>query len=122
VPQDRYLELSRAKVSPIDAPFDEGITTEAGMTLPFLVSRGWSGPSGQYIEQWSLRRGGTEVFHRGPEQYIRVRGMQAVSEHVDRVTEPIKLEPGSYRLVFIVEGRFMGAADIEVMTSGNAAA
>jgi hypothetical protein len=48
--------------------------------------------------------------------------MQSIRRFVDRVDEPIQIEPGTYQLVFIVEGRFMGSREIEVLPPDEAAA
>jgi hypothetical protein len=116
MPQSYYLDLVSAKACPADRPYDNGIVTIGGKAKPFLVVRSWSGPSGVYNEQWSLRRGGKDVIHRGPMRQLSVRGMQSVTERTDRVSESITLEPGTYQLVFVVEGRFMGSVPIDVRT------
>lgn len=122
MPQDYVLDLVRASVTPIDSPFEEGIQCRDGVTLPFKLIRSWSGPAGTYTEQWSIRRGGAEVIYRHPAQLINVRGMQSVSDFTDTVTEPLELPAGVYKLVFVVEGRFMGAVDIEVKETADQAA
>lgn len=122
MPDDYYLELIRARVAPADRPWTDGILVEGGTTLPFLVERSWSGPAGTYVEQWSVRQEGRGVVHESPARYITVRGMQSVTQHVERVDRPIAIEPGSYDLVFIVEGYFMGSAKVEVLPAGQAVA
>ncbi|HEY8202242.1 MAG TPA: hypothetical protein VII47_12930 [Actinomycetota bacterium] len=111
--EDVYLDLVRARVIPTERPWEEGIVLEGGQTRPFVVERGWSGPAGTYIEQWSILREGRYVVHQSRPRYISVRGMQAVSTVVDRVERPIAMEPGTYDLVFIVDGFRMGAVKIE---------
>ena len=122
MPQDYHLDLSKARVASRDRPYEDGIVLREGRTTPFRVERAWSGPAGTYNEQWSIRRGGAEILYRHPPQLIGVTGMQATSEFSDVVDQPLDLEPGTYKLVFIVEGRFMGAADIEVRESKDQAA
>jgi hypothetical protein len=122
VPSEYLIELVKAKVAPIDLPYDEGISTSAGKTLPFFVEREWSGPAGTYWETWSIRRGGREVIYSARPQQVKVSGMQSIRRFVDRVDEPIQIEPGTYQLVFIVEGRFMGSREIEVLPPDEAAA
>ncbi|MGH2768873.1 MAG: hypothetical protein ACRDIF_07960, partial [Actinomycetota bacterium] len=85
MPEDYFLELIRARARPADRPWEEGIRTRAGKTLPFLVDRSWSGPSGTYIEEWSIRRAGDEILYRAAPKYVKVRGMQSVSQVTDRV-------------------------------------
>lgn len=122
MPQDYRLDLIKARVASLERPYEDGIVVKDGRTSPFKVERAWSGPGGTYTEQWSIRRGGAEVLYRPPSQLIGITGMQAVSEFSDVVDEPLELEPGTYKLVFIVEGRFMGAVDIEVRESKGQAA
>lgn len=119
---DIFLELVNARVVRVDRPWDDGIVVQEGKTLPFQVERSWSGPSGNYVERWSIRRGMGEVLHQSEPKYVFVRGIQSITKHVDRVEQPINLEPGAYRLVFVVEGFFMGAVDINVAPAGSAAA
>jgi hypothetical protein len=111
--EDVYLELVRARAVPVERPWEEGIALEDGRTRPFVVERGWSGPGGTYVEQWSILREGRYVVHQSRPRYISVRGMQTVSKEVDRVDRPIAMEPGTYDLVFTVEGFRMGAVKIE---------
>lgn len=117
---DYFLELTKARVAPADRPWEAGVVVAGGKTRPFLVERAWSGPAGHYVEQWSIRRNG-ETIYRGPARPVRIRGMQTRSGHVDTVDEPIALEPGIYRLVFVVEGYRMGEVDFDVMTPEQAA-
>lgn len=114
MPKDYFLELVRATVSPADRPWEIGIPVVDGRTQPFRVTRLWSGPAGHYTEAWSIRKGFHEVLYEHPLKDIHVRGMQSVTEIVDRVEQPPALEEGTYLLVFVVEGLFMGSVDIEV--------
>lgn len=111
--EDFYLDLVKAKVSPAERPWEEGITLEDGRSRPFVVERGWSGPGGTYVEQWAILRDGRYVVHQSKPRYISVRGLQSVSTEVDRIDKPIAMEPGTYDLVFVVEGFRMGSAKIE---------
>ena len=120
--RDYLLDLVRPRVAPADKRWVDGIETRDGIALPFLVERAWAGPAGNYIEQWSLRRDVNDVLYRSDERYVSVRGMQSVTEYIDRVDEAIRLETGSYLLVFVVEGLFMGSTEIEVKAAGHAAA
>lgn len=122
MPRDVFLELVSARVLNADRPWEEGIVTVDGKTLPFLVERSWSGPAGNYVEQWSIRRSMGETIYQSDAKYVFVRGIQSITKHVDRVDEPIWMEPGAYRLVFVIEGFFMGSADIQVVPAGSAAA
>ncbi len=111
--KDLLLQLVEAKVHRADRPFDSRVIVEGGTTRPFVLERGWSGPSGSYLETWSIRRGeGREIVHESAARPIFVRGIQSVTRFSDLVSSPINLEPGTYDLVFVVEGRFMGSATI----------
>lgn len=121
MPKDMLLELAEVKVHRADRPFDSRIVVEDGSTQPFVVERGWSGPSGSYYEIWSIRRG-TEIIYQNPTRPVFVKGIQSVTRYSDLVSAPINLEPGSYDLVFIVEGRFMGSAPITAISTGASAA
>lgn len=120
--QDISLELISARVARSDQPWEESIAVAGGKSFPFVVERSWAGPSGYYNEQWSIRRGMGDVIHQADPSYIFVRGIQSLTKHVDRVVVPIAIDEGSYRLVFIVEGYFMGAVEIQVISSDSAAA
>jgi hypothetical protein len=63
-----------------------------------------------------------EVVYEHPPAQIQVRGMQSVSDYTDRVAQPVTLEPGDYEVVFVVEGRFMGSAEVKVIPATGAAA
>lgn len=117
---DMYsLELVKARVAPADEPYEEGIRLKQGRTLPFLVERSWSGPAGSYIEQWSIRRGGKDILFSSDPKSIWVRGPQSIRSFVDRMEEPITLEPGTYNLVFVAEGYFMGSREITASEPGT---
>ncbi len=122
MPQEYYLDLIKARASALERPFSEGIDVTNGVTKPFLVERVWSGPAGNYQEQWSIRSGKRNVVYSHPGQLIFVRGMQSATTLIDEVSIPVRLTPGSYQLVFVVEGRFMGSVDVEVAEAGSAAA
>ena len=105
------VELVRAGVRPVGR--DElGIVVEGGGTRPFIVERGWSGVEGHYNEEWSIRKGGKTVLYRADPKLIFIRGVQSVTSYIDTVEERIRLEPGDYQLVFLIEGFYMGHVDI----------
>lgn len=122
MPSNAFLELVNSRVAWADRPWENRIAVTDGRTLPFIVERSWSGAAGNYIEQWSIRREMRDIMYKSEPRQIFVRGLQSLTKHTDRVNEPIALDPGSYRLVFVVEGYFMGSADIEVVAAGSAAA
>lgn len=117
---DYYLELNWARVAPAERTFADGIVTQEGTTAPFLVERSWSGPAGHYNEQWFIRDSEGKAIFEGPTRVISVRGFQSESRFVDVVGNAITLVAGSYQLTFLVEGRHMGAADIEVKAADPA--
>ncbi len=102
-----------------------GIALRRGRALPFVVYRQWSAPAGYYPEQWFLVVPDTkEVVHEGPvRNETLIWGLQSVTELTDTVTEPIKLEPGTYKVVFALGGLAGGEVDVDVFeTSAEEAA
>ena len=93
-----------------------GIALRRGRTLPFVIYRQWSAPAGYYSEQWFLVVPDTkEVVHEGPvRRETLIWGLQSITELTDTVTESIKLEPGTYRIVFALGGFLGGEIDVEV--------
>ena len=112
------LELVKARVAPADEPLEDGIRLNNGRTMPFLVERTWSGPAGGYNEQWSIRRGGKEIVYSSESKPVWVKGLQSIRTYTDRVDEPISLDAGTYNLVFIAEGYFMGSREITAAEPG----
>lgn len=93
---------------------ESGIALRDGRTLPFLVRRSWSAPSGMYPEQWFLVRPDTrEVLYEGPAVERPIWGLQGLTEVVDEVTEPFGLDPGSYLVVFSLGGHMGGQTEVE---------
>ena len=120
MPNQYRIELIKGRVAPADKTWEDGILVEGGSTRPFVVERSWSGPAGHYQEHWTLRRSDGTIVMDGSRRTIFVRGMQAVSTYSDAVQAPVQLEPGTYSLVFTVEGRFMGSKDIVVRQAAAA--
>jgi hypothetical protein len=112
MPEEYFLQLVAPRVAPAGAPWDSGLPVEDGHTLPFVVDRGWVGPAGTYIEEWSIRSG-AKVFYRHPPSYIQVRGHQSVRRFTDTVQLPLPLEPGLYDITFVVEKYRMGTFAID---------
>jgi hypothetical protein len=112
MPRDILVELVRAGVRPVARSEETGILIEGGRTRPFVVERGWSGPEGHYNEEWSIRKGGREVLYQTEPRLIFIRGVQSVTSYTDTVEERIRLDPGDYQLVFLIEGMYMGHIDI----------
>lgn len=94
---------------------DSGIRVRNGRTLPFTVSREWSAPAGHYAETWYLVHPETrEVYFEGPVHTARVVGLQSMTVFTDEITEPIPLQPGTYQLVFALDGQQGGQIDVQV--------
>jgi hypothetical protein len=122
MPREILVELVRAGVRPEGRPEETGILVDGGGTRPFVVERGWSGAEGYYNEQWSIRRGGKQVLYQAEPRLIFVRGVQSVTSYTDTVDIRIRLEPGDYQLVFLIEGMFMGHIDIQATALERATA
>jgi len=118
MPEEYFLTLVGPRVGPAARPWESGLPLEGGHTLPFVVERGWVGPAGTYIEQWSIRDG-DRVLYRHPAKYIEVRGFQSVRRFSDTVQAPLTLEPGVYDVIFVVEEYRMGSLTIEVGPLGD---
>ncbi len=93
-----------------------GIALKDGKTLPFVVTRQWSAPAGNYPERLYLVDPATrEIIYEGPEQTELMWGLQALTELVTEVREPIPLEPGTYLLVFVLGGVKGGEFEVEAV-------
>ncbi|HEY2665462.1 MAG TPA: hypothetical protein VGK51_01345, partial [Actinomycetota bacterium] len=112
MPKEYFLTLVGPRVAPANRPGASGLPLEDGHTLPFVVDRGWVGPAGTYIEQWSIRDG-EKILYRHPAKYIEVRGFQSVRRFSDTVRTPLRLESGIYDITFVVENYRMGSFAVE---------
>lgn len=63
-----------------------------------------------------------EVLFEGPERQTLVLGLQARTEIVDEVREPVELEPGSYEIVFALGGILGGTLPAEAVAASEQAA
>lgn len=120
MPKDYRIDLTKARVAPAHKTWEDGILAEPGGVAPFLVERTWSGPAGHYREHWTIRKADGTIVVDGGSRTIFVRGMQATTLYVDPVVGAPGLEPGTYQLIFTVEGRFMGSRDIVVRQAAAA--
>jgi len=113
-----------SRVTPLRAEQgDSGIPVRAGVTLPFRVIRSWSAPAGVYLERFYLIDPTTrEVLFEGPERVEAIRGLQAITELEDVVTEAFKLSPGTYALVFALGGISGGEIPVEAIEVSSEAA
>lgn len=94
-----------------------------GRTAPFRVRRTWSAPAGHYLEAFYLIDPETrEVLFEGPQRETLVLGLQARTEIVDEIREPIALEPGSYEIVFVLGAVMGGTLPVEAFTESEQAA
>jgi hypothetical protein len=102
---------------------DAGIPVRGGRTLPFVVTRSWSAPEGYYAEGWYLIDPSTrEVLHEGARKTRLIWGLQGLTEIVDVVSEPLALEPGSYKIVFALGDRQGAELDVTAVEVGEEAA
>lgn len=99
---------------------ESGIPVRGGKTLPFRVERSWSAPAGVYPEQWFLVRPDTrEVLHEGPVVERAIWGLQGLTEVAEEVVDPLRVEPGSYLVVFSLGGHMGGQAEVEVFEAAG---
>ena len=122
MPREILVELVRAGVRPEGRPEESGILVAGGRTRPFVVERGWSGAEGYYNEEWSIRKGGREVLYQTEPRLIFVRGVQSVTSYTDTVETRIRLDPGGYQLVFLIEGMYLGHIDFQATALERATA
>lgn len=95
---------------------EEGIPVRGGKTLPFVLIREWTAPAGHYEERWYLVDPETrEVLYESPARETLIWGLQSLTQVTDWVREPIQLQPGTYRLVFALQGIFGGEFDVEAV-------
>ncbi|HEX2050236.1 MAG TPA: hypothetical protein VHJ34_06325 [Actinomycetota bacterium] len=92
---------------------DSGIPLRDGRTLPFVVERAWNAPAGHYTEAWYLVDPETrEVVHEGAAREVAIRGLLTWTELADDVTAPFELAPGTYLLVFALDGVMGGQVEV----------
>ena len=92
----------------------EGIALKGGRALPFVVTRAWNAPAGNWPEAWYLVDPATrEVLFEGPQKIVSVWGLLAWTEFSDEVDPGIPLEPGTYLIVFALGGVQGGEMNVE---------
>lgn len=95
----------------------DGIPLKDGKTLPFEVHRSWSAPAGYYPEQWFLVDPKTrEVLYESRVRTRYIFGLQAPTDVVDVVEEPIALDARPYLVVFALGG--LKGGELEVSAAG----
>ena len=101
----------------------EGIVVKDGKALPFEVHRSWSAPAGHYPEQWFLVDPKTrEVLYESRRVTRSIFGLQAPTEVIDRVDEPLELAPVPYLIVFALGDMKGGEVEVAVANAGATAA
>jgi hypothetical protein len=114
-----FSEVRPARVS----DGTSGIVLKEGRTLPFVVSRSWSAPAGHYTEAWYLVHPETrEVLFESSSEEVKVWGLQSWTEFTDTVSEPIRLAPGSYLIVFALGGLKGGELTVPAVAAVGSAA
>ena len=110
-------KIIRSEVRPLRASQGAaGIPLRSGRTLPFSVYRGWNAPAGYYQEAWYLVDPETrEVLFEGQSQVRLIHGLPAVTDVSDEIREPFPLQPGTYKIVFALNGT--QAAEVEVQAA-----
>jgi hypothetical protein len=108
-------KIVSASVRPARAAHgNTGISLSGGRTLPFVVTRGWNAPAGNYIEAWYLIDPETrEVLFEGPSRRASVWGLLSWTEFTDTIEESVPLEPGNYEIVFALSGLLGGRTPVE---------
>jgi hypothetical protein len=95
---------------------DSGIPVRGGRSLPFIVTRGWIAPAGNYPETWYLVDPETRaVLYESGTANRQIWGLQAVTEIEERVTEPLELAPGTYLVVAGLGGISGGEFEVEAV-------
>ena len=108
-------KVLRSEVRPTKSDHGaSGIPLRNGRSLPFRVNRGWNAPAGNYPETWYLVAPDTnEVLYEGPVVFVQVWGLQSITDLTDEVTEPIRLAPGTYKIVWSLGGVLGGELEVE---------
>jgi hypothetical protein len=110
-------KIIRSAVRPVRHTFgDSGIPVRNGETLPFVVDRGWNAPEGYYTETWYLVQPDTgEVLFESTPTVRLIWGLASVTDVGEEVRDPVRLEPGSYKIVFALDGYKGGEMDVEAV-------
>jgi hypothetical protein len=110
-------KIIRASVRPVRLNYGEtGIPVRGGETLPFVVHRGWNAPMGYYNETWYLVHPETrEVLYESPPRARLIQGLPTVTDLRDEVPGGFRLAPGSYKVVFALDGFKGGEIDVEAV-------
>ncbi len=100
-----------------------GIAIRDGRALPFVVTRKWNAPAGQYREQWFLVHPETkEILFEGPERRVLIWGLQSLTELRDDLAGDFPLPPGDYRLVFALDRVLGGELEVSATEAPSEAA
>jgi hypothetical protein len=91
-----------------------GIPVGGGKSLPFKVRRAWSAPAGVYVERFYLiDPKSREVLYESPAPERALWGLQGLTEFETEVRDPISLAPGTYAVVFALDGVMGGEVPVE---------
>jgi hypothetical protein len=111
-PQRRVLGF---RIGP-DTPSlgETGIPLKSGRTLPFFVWREWIAPAGHYAERFYLvDKESREIIWEGPQRQQVTWGLQGATEERTIIDESIRLQAGSYLVVFALGGVSGGEFDVD---------
>jgi hypothetical protein len=85
-------------------PVIHAFGNKGGLTQPFVVRRGWSGPQGAYVEDFRVVRSSDRLtMYRSDPRIVELTGEFYTNDVEDRV-HGIDLAIGEYELVFTVDG------------------
>lgn len=117
-------KVVRSSARPARAVYGaSGIAVRDGKSLPFIVSRGWNAPAGNYPEAFYIVAPDTgEVYYESPTQVRLIWGLPSVTDVETLVDAPVELAPGTYTIVFALSGMKGGETEIEVFETGSLAA
>lgn len=87
-----------------------------GKSLPFELHREWSAPAGHYGERWYIiHPESREVLYESSLRETSIWGLQSLTRLTDVVREPIALEPGTYKIVFVLQGILGGEFEVQAV-------
>ena len=95
---------------------DQRIPVRDGKSLPFELHREWSAPAGHYGERWYIiHPESREVLYESSLRETSIWGLQSLTRLTDLVREPIALEPGTYKIVFVLQGILGGEFEVQAV-------
>lgn len=117
-------KVVRSSIRPAKSVYGTaGIAVRDGKSLPFVVSRGWNAPAGNYPEAFYIVAPETgEVYYESPTRVRLIWGLPSVTDVETEVDAPVELAPGTYTIVFALGGIKGGETEVEVFESDTKAA